>query len=146
MTHASRPAALFVLFASLFAAGCGGKPTGDLSGKVTYKSKPVVVGTVTVYDAEKKVYQGGIDQGVYTVKNVPEGAVQIIVMSPNPGGDQTTAEDPRRPKRDARPGEEKAAPVAGWMALPKKYEDAGTSPFKTTVKAGPNPFDLELKD
>lgn len=148
MTHSFRPTAFVALVAFTVLTGCGGgKPTGDLSGKVTYKGKPVVLGTVTVYDSEKKAYQGGIDQGSYTVKNVPEGSVEIIVMSPNPGGTaDAIAEDPRRPKRDTRPGEEKAAPVVGWMALPKKYEDTKTSPLKTTVKAGPNPFDLELKD
>lgn len=142
----TRLAALLVLAATLFTVGCGGKPVGHLAGKVTYKGKPVVAGTVTVYDAEKKAYQGGIDQGNYTVKNIPEGPVQLVVISPNPGGAQAAGEDPRRPKRDPRPGEEQAPPIVGWMALPKKYEETSSSPLKTTVVAGTTTFDLELKD
>jgi hypothetical protein len=141
------PFGLFV--ACLVILGCGGKPTGDLSGSVTYKGKSVVHGTVTVYDTEGKPYQGGIDQGKYTVKNVPEGAVHIIVMSPDPGPAGTGAETPDgrgRPGREKRDVGPVGGQITGWFPLPKKYEDPNNTPFKTTVKAGMNPYDLELKD
>jgi hypothetical protein len=128
---------------ALLLAGCGSE-TGELTGSVRYKGKAVVAGTVTVYDAENRPFQGAIEQGKYTVTGITPGAVQVAVVSPNPNQGMYPKGTPARPGREARPTA--AAPVAGWFALPKKYEGAETSPLKTDVKAGSNPYDIELKD
>jgi hypothetical protein len=44
----------------LLAAGCGG--VADVSGKVTYKGKPVVTGSVTFYGPDKVPHVGAIDE------------------------------------------------------------------------------------
>ncbi|MBY0460832.1 MAG: hypothetical protein K2V38_26230 [Gemmataceae bacterium] len=147
MNFHHRLAVLAAAVACAAVLGCGGKPTGDLSGSVTYKGKSVVSGTVTVYDSENKAYQGGIDQGKYTVKNIPEGSVQIIVLSPDPNTSEGSREEKGRKGREARPNEEPQGPkISGWFPIPRKYGETSSSPLKTTIKAGANPYDLELKD
>ena len=137
-----------------FLVGCGDKPTGTLSGAVSYKGKPVVSGTVTVYDAQTRAYQGTIADGRYQVANVPEGAVTIIVVSKNPAQTATRPGPADVPGKGGGKDDPKGGgggpamtpPPTGWFALPKNYEDASTSPLKTTVKAGENPYDLTLID
>jgi hypothetical protein len=147
--------------AALIVAGCS-KPTGELSGSVTYKNKSVVTGTVTVTDANKKVYQGTIDQGQYSIKGIPVGPVTMIVTSPDPnasapppmptggagpagtpGGVGNTG--PRTGGRETK-GLTPATPIAGWFAIPKKYEEPSTSNLKTDIKVGPNTYDIKLDD
>jgi hypothetical protein len=133
--------------AFLGTVGCGSKQTGDLSGTIKYKGKDVVTGTVTVYDADKKAYQGSIDQGKYSVKGIPQGVVTVVVVSADPGpakGEKLPGKD--RPGREKRPTPEDQVPITGWFALPKKYEDPATSPLKTTIGPGSNSFDISLTD
>ncbi|MDD3587968.1 MAG: Ig-like domain-containing protein [Thermoguttaceae bacterium] len=74
--------ATFVCF-----AGCGPKPepTATVTGKVTCAGKPVTVGTVSFYDANKGAGASatiGAD-GTFTASKVAYGDYQIGVMPPD---------------------------------------------------------------
>jgi len=135
-----------VLAASLFmlaVAGCGGG-TGTLTGKVSYKGKPVVYGSVLVRCADGIQRAGNIElDGSYTVLNVPTGPVKIGVDSPEP----PSAADISH--RGSRPGAKAAAAAptvdrSKWVKLPDKYADPDQSGQATTVTVGTTPFDITL--
>lgn len=147
-------------FGAVLVVGCS-KPTGDLTGTVQYKGKSVVTGTVTAFDADKKPYQGAIEQGQYTIKGIPVGSVSLIVVSLNPAAGQPgppaggpgPAGTPGAPGGGGDRGGGRGAPrgsqqepIPGWFAIPSKYEKVETSDLKTEIKAGPNTFNIELKD
>src|SRR5690242_8111846 len=68
----------------LAVAGCGAG-RGTVSGKVTYKGKPVVTGTVSVIGSDGIQYAAQITpQGTYSVPDVPAGPAKFTVSSPNP--------------------------------------------------------------
>src|SRR5205814_6625446 len=63
-----RPAVVAALVA-LAATGCGGR--GDVSGKVTYKGKPLVGGTVQFEACDNVLKQGNINgDGTYSLRGV----------------------------------------------------------------------------
>jgi hypothetical protein len=150
MNFTYRLSILAAFLTSAFVVGCSKAP-GDLSGTVTYKGKSVVTGTVTAYDSDKRPYQGAIEQGQYTIKGIPAGPVTLIVVSQDPAAaSQMPGGRPAGPGREGgREGGRgaPATPIAGWFAIPKKYEDINTTDLKTEVKSGPNnTFNIELKD
>lgn len=122
-------------------AGCGG--SGDVTGKVTYKGKPVASGAVLMLASDHLPYYGEIQKdGSFTIPHVPRGAASIGVNSPDPKvmyaphasklGKKmppTTPHDPRL-----------------WFPLPAKVGDPTTSGLTFTVVGGPNVVNLDLKD
>jgi hypothetical protein len=66
--------------------GCGG-PTGDVSGKVTYKGHTVTGGEVLFLSEKGQLLRSPIDEeGNYHIRAVPAGSVKIAVMPPQGGG------------------------------------------------------------
>jgi hypothetical protein len=62
-------------------AGCGSK-TGQISGNVTYRDKPVASGTVQVEGSDGNLYTSQIaEDGSYKVIGVPFGKAKIRVES-----------------------------------------------------------------
>jgi hypothetical protein len=163
------------LFAALLAlaGGCGGA-TGDVSGKVLYKGKPVVLGTVTFIGADGKQVQCTIQpDGSYSVAGVAIGEAKVLVDSPNPSaGGQPAAErgGGARPGRGGgRPGADPNAPTAPpgapkverempsgpavspevaaqWVKIPDAYSSTTDTPLRFTVKKGSNTANIELSD
>src|SRR5260370_19769623 len=77
-----RRAAAVVLI-TLAAIGCGGY--GDVSGKVTYKGKALVWGTVQFEGSDKMVKQDNINSdGTYSISGVATGEAKAAVSSINP--------------------------------------------------------------
>ncbi len=63
--------------------GCAGQ--GDVPGKVTYKGKTLVWGTVQLEGSDGKIAQGNIEQdGSYSVRGVAIGQARVAVNSPDP--------------------------------------------------------------
>jgi hypothetical protein len=129
------PAFLFILLL----AGCGG--TGDVSGKVTYKGKLLVFGTVQFEASDKSFKQGNIDRdGSYFIEGVPVGEAKVAVNSPNPkGGDFQPLHREGRPPRPPRPD------IPGWFPIPAEYQDLSKPRLTYTVKSGQNAIDIDLK-
>jgi hypothetical protein len=131
-------AAPFVVIALLtLVVGCAGR--GDISGKVTYKGKALVFGTVQMEAADKTFKQANIEpDGSFSIPGVPVGEAHVAVSSANPQSSDFVPlhAGPRL----------KAKAVTGWFPIPGEYADLTKSPLTYTVKRGPNTYDIELKD
>lgn len=101
----------------------------EVTGKVTYKGKPIPEGTIMFVPQSGFAAAGTINA---------DGTYRLISGKPGDG---------------AVIGRHKIAvippfqPQAGYPSFPKKYQDAETSGLVAEVgKDGPNTFDFELTD
>jgi hypothetical protein len=123
---------------TLAAIGCGGR--GDVSGKVTYKGKPLVWGTVQFEGSDGVVKHGNIQpDGTYTVEAVATGNVKAAVSSLNPQSSdfqpiQREGQAPRKPRPE----------VKGWFPIPDKYDTPFKSGLTYEIKRGQNTIDIDL--
>jgi hypothetical protein len=131
-----RPAIVLVLL-TLAAAGCG---RGDVSGKVTYKGKPLVWGTVQFEGSDNLLKQDNINSdGTFNVRGVATGEAKVAVSSINPQSSdfQVRVREGEKPK--PRPK------VEGWFPIPEKYNTPYKSGLTYEIKRGENTIDIELK-
>jgi hypothetical protein len=126
---------------ALAAAGCQGK--GDVGGKVSYKGKPLVWGTVTFEGKDGGLHHCNIDKdGSYSVSGVSLGEAKVAVSSINPKSSDFVAiqrEGSTKPKPPPRPA------VTGWFPIPEKYDTPHKSGLVYTIKTGENKIDIELE-
>jgi len=130
----------------LVAVGCAAG-RGDVSGKVTYKGKALVSGTVQLEAADKTLMQANIgNDGSYSIPGVPLGEAHIAVSSTNPQGpdSQPLVRGERGDRQPTTPPKAQPA-VAGWFPIPSEYGDINKARLTYTVKKGPNTYDIELK-
>ena len=133
-----------LMFAALILfAGCGGRGQGNISGKVTYKGKPVCSGTVVICTPNAPAVAAEIkEDGTYKCLNVLVGEAKVGVVSPNDAAEarETASQKPgiayEGPKFDAKK----------WFPIPAKYATYQGSPLSTSVKDGENTFDINLED
>jgi hypothetical protein len=121
---------------SLGSSGCG-RPTGSVSGKVTYQGKPLTSGLVIFVDKDGFVSQpAGIEiDGTYVAQGVYVGPTKVCVEThPLSGGDGGAAV-----MKDG-----KEVPRPRYVPLPAKYKDAKQTDLGLDVKPGANVFDIEL--
>jgi len=125
-------AGLFCLAA--FVAGCGSvKPTGQVSGNVTYKGKSIESGEVTFHAKAR---------GFAANTNL-EGGGKFTFLQPMEVGDYEVYVTPPRPEpTDPRKG----PPPVVKSNIPQKARDIATSGLTATVKEGLNDIPVELKD
>jgi hypothetical protein len=122
-----------VAAALLFILGCG-QPTGEVSGKVTYKGEPVTEGSVGLRMKSKGIAQDAkLDgSGTYTMPApLPVGTYQAYYVPPTV--------EPQDPKIKAPPPKIKSV-------VPKKHQDAQTSGVSVEVKTGKNDITIDFKD
>jgi hypothetical protein len=120
----------------LGALGCGA-PRVDVSGRVTYKGEPLVVGSVTFVGKDNLPVQGQIQaDGRYTVVGVLIGDNRVAVSSlqVNPPG------------RDSKTGQLSLPGVdlGKAPAIPDHYGDPRQSGLQFKVQKGPNNYDIPL--
>ena len=141
-----RPAALLLWAVALAMTGCGGNDC-TLIGNVTYKNRPVTVGSVIAVGADGIRQTGRIDaDGRYSVDKLVAGPVKISVESPQPPDPAARPARPPRPEGPAEaPPDYKPPDRTKWVQLPDKYTDPDQSGFGTTVKSGLNRFDIPLE-
>jgi hypothetical protein len=133
-----RCAAGLVLVSLLAALGCG---RGDVTGKVTYKGKPLVFGTVQFEGADKVLKQGNIKtDGTYTVRDVAAGEAKVAVNSLNP-----ESSDFQPLQREGMPARKRPPAPKGWFPIPAEYQDLSKPKLTYTVKSGKNTIDIDLK-
>jgi len=119
--------------------GCGSH--GDVSGKVKYKGKPLVWGTVQFEGSDKMLKQANIkSDGTYSVSNVAVGEAKAAVSSINP-----KSSDFEPLQREGRPPRPPRAEVKGWFPIPEDYQDISKAKLSYTIKSGQNAIDIELK-
>lgn len=124
---------LFLATIGLAAIGCSGS-TGTVSGQVTYQGKPLPVGTVVFFGSGEGSPQATaiIADGKYQATDVPLGAVDITVSTPEP----RTTPDPLAPA---------GTPQVEVIPIPKKYENKSASGLKLTVTGGSQTYDITLE-
>jgi len=138
----------------LMLTGCGGadkdKPTlAKVTGKVTYKGKPLTSGSVIFTPIAGKGGETGqtatgevASDGTYelTTFNTGDGAIlgqhTVTVTVPEKG-----SEDMGKPDANGR-----LKYVPAKSVTPSKYSKVDTSPLKCTVVEGGTTFDIDLKD
>jgi len=130
-------------------AGCAGRASGDVSGKVTYKGKPLTTGSVAFIPREAPPVVGRIEaDGTYVAHGVPAGEVTVTVTSLDPSA---VARAKGKSANDLPPEAEAAAAKAsgpsnaGWFPIPDKYAHAASSDLKLTVKGGQNDYPIDLQ-
>jgi hypothetical protein len=126
----------YVVTGLLFSAiGCGSGTVGNstVTGTVSYKGKPLTVGTIEFYGPAGKVSSSSINpDGTFTVPDAPVGDDTVVVRVPPPG--------PKLP-----PGAPVLGPQATPVPIPRQYSDPKTSHVKQTVAAGKSTVNIDLK-
>lgn len=120
------------LFMLLFIAGCGGKPTGTVSGKVTFRSEPVAMGTIAFLATDGTVCSAMIRDGRYAVSKVPVGPVTLTVSAHAPP--PTVSPDGRGPDR-----------MPKSIPIPERYADHKNSGLTFDVVSGSQVYDVDLQ-
>jgi hypothetical protein len=132
-----------VLAAALLAVlpGCGGSKA-SVSGKVTYRGKPLTSGTIYVALPDGIQVPTGIGtDGSYRFDGVATGSVKFGVTSPNPA--HVMAPRSKRAPRGAAP-----PPLpqnTGWFEIPDKYADPLKSGLSFDLKGGANEYDIKME-
>lgn len=140
LSRVSRCAPLLVLLA----AGCArpGVSQAEVSGRVTYRGKPLPGGLVTFISAR------GLSG---TAVIAADGSYQVLV----PVGDVKVSVDNRMLRKGGRPAGyrvggrpdgEGLQPLAGtYVPVPEKYASAETSGLTCHVESGGTAFDIRLE-
>jgi hypothetical protein len=142
-----RIVAPLLCLAALALAGCG-PAAGTISGKVTYKDKPLPGGSVTFLTSDQKVKSATIGtDGTYQIAGVTVGPAKIGVSPP-----AAPTALPKGMKMDASKmgGAPEGSAVAlppdtKPVALPPQYQDPAKSGETYTVTAGKQEHDIHLK-
>lgn len=121
-------------------AGCfsSGPAVGEVSGKVTFKGKPVKEGTVTFLNSsEGSAGESPIDaNGSYRIPQLVVGQT----------GEYIAIVTPLMEIKDTDPGKSPPAPVEKSAPdIPVKYRQQGLTPLKTRIKEGKNEFAIEMQ-
>jgi len=137
---------------TMLVAGCGGS-VGDVTGKVTYKDKPVTSGTVVVLGKDGIPKSSSIqNDGSYRVVGVKSGEARVMVSSPPLVGGPASVKDGAKAEVSDKPSQSQEAPAPAanpeltktWFAIPEKYGDTTKTDLKLTVVGGTNTFDIPL--
>jgi hypothetical protein len=127
-----------VTLATVF--GCRPAASGTVTGTVRYQSNAVTAGLVTFHGRDGQQATAEIQpDGTYKAAEVPLGAVQVTVR-----GRPAAVSGMEKRLQNMKRGSFKPADTPA-VALPKQYAKPDQSPLSLTVKAGPQPFDIDLQ-
>ena len=139
--RAFRSRAVVMALLTFAVVGCG---RGDVSGKVTYKGKNLVWGTVQLEGSDGLVKHGNIQRdGTYSIKSVATGTAKAAVSSINP-----TSSDFQPIHREGQPPPQviqARKEIKGWFPIPAKYDRPFNSGLTYEVKRGENTIDIDLE-
>ena len=123
-----------------------GSGTNKLTGRVTFRGRPVVVGTVIAVTADGTIHRAKLDpESRYDLTGLPNGSVRLGVISHDPS--RALLKQQKIAARSDRVSAEDRGPTAEparWFALPVLYEDPQKSGLEVETK-GPQKFDIELR-
>jgi hypothetical protein len=129
-----------VLCVLAVAAGCA-RPTGTVSGTVTYNGQALSVGTVTFVPQEGPAQVCSIEpDGRYTVRKVPVGPCNISVVAGPPSRGMWNLDEKKMV--DGSPAT-KQSPRS--IRIPPRYQDPNQSGLTCMVQRGDNSYDINLK-
>jgi hypothetical protein len=136
-----------VVFCTVF-PGCGSSrpETAPVSGRVTYRGRPVPCGRIAFQPEKGRLAMGAIDpEGQYTLMTFKsgDGALlgqhRVTIEATRQSGDAPT---PKSRKEEFRMGP--VSPPATERLVPEKYSHLSTTPLKATVKRGSNTLNFDL--
>jgi hypothetical protein len=126
--------------------------TGVVEGKVTYKGAPLPSGSIAFHLSNEQSYEDGIQ---------PDGTYQAVGLKPGPYKVTVVTKEIKGPPQNPPPlkgppkgkGPPPKAPPKGfkfippkYVAIPQRYADPNTSGLMLEVKAGKQPFNIDLTD
>jgi hypothetical protein len=130
-----------VLLVALGVAGCNSR-TGEVTGRVLYKDKPIPSGSVAFVTANGKVFSSAIGKDqTYSLREVPVGVVSIAVGS-HPDIPEGILNPPGLAARGRPPGQRAATLPA--VSIPSRFYSAEKSGLRYTVRAGQQEHDIVL--
>jgi hypothetical protein len=138
--------AAFGLLLIAVAAFSSGRPKATVSGRVMYKGKTVIWGSVIVAGADGRAASGRIEpDGTYTVTDAPVGEVALGVVSKDPLL-QHYATQMRTSRERVSVKKWQPPPVdrKKWFPLPNQYEDPKTSGLALKLTNGGNEHNIVL--
>jgi len=127
--------------------GCG-HSTATLTGKVAYRGRPVISGSVIALAADGTARTGVIrPDGTYTVEGVPRGRVKFGVLSPDPAharsivksGEADRGDQGKRSHARTPPG------TGGWIPLPREAGNPESSGVECDVASSRVEFNIDVK-
>jgi hypothetical protein len=130
------------LAAAVLVAGCA-RPRASVSGKVTYKGKPVTSGNVVIIGQDGKASPPGAigTDGSYVIDGAPVGHVKAAVDNPPP-----PEPPPNAPKTPNDPEVQQDKQLAArYVATPPQYRDPKKSGLEHDLQSGSNTWNIELK-
>lgn len=148
-----------VLIAIFPCCGCSNSvdlgPSGTVSGKLTYKGKPLAEGTQIIFMHRTSGFAGvdAVDsEGHFELSfyrkttgptpQIPVGEYVVTVQPPDPNAEMSDPTDVMTPDEvDAANRKRRSAPIS----FPQKYRQPHTSGITKTVKEGENKFEIDLK-
>src|SRR5262249_22519239 len=125
------------------------RPTGTVTGKVTFRGKPVYTGSVIIVGKDGVAAAGPIEtDGSYVGRRAPVGEVAVGVVSKDPVFLHRVST--LRSSRTPVPASALAPPPnlerKKWFPIPKEYEEPVHSGLTFSVQKGENnKYDIELK-
>jgi hypothetical protein len=137
---------LLIIVVGLFFLG---RPTGTVTGKVTFRGKPVYTGSVIIVGKDGVAAAGPIEtDGSYAVQKAPVGEVTVGVVSKDPVYLHRISQ--LRSSRTPIPASALTTPAGldrrKWFPIPKEYEEPVHSGLTFSVQKGENnKYDIELK-
>ena len=120
----------------VLAAGCS-RGTGNVSGTVKFKGKPLPAGTITFYDEANGAASSAIDSdGSYSVTKVVTGTARITVAVPMPIRFVSPMSDDKA---------DLPAVVKQTPSIPLRYYDPAKSGLTCEVVRGDQQQDFDLQ-
>ena len=142
--------------ALFFLVGCAGSNASTpakVSGKISYKGKPIKGGTMQFVTPDGTGYSGIITpDGTYSCNDLPAGEMVVTVETES----LKPANMPNTKEAKMRMGmAQKPPPGMGgapqnidevYVKIPEKYKNAKTSTAQVTLSKGRNVKDIDLTD
>jgi len=127
-------------------AGCGGGGVGGVSGEVKLRNgEALPYGDIAFLSqvGEKKVVNGKVQDGRYSVNDVPAGPVKITVQTsppPKPAHLPAHIKPIEGPDGDGS----QSTPAGKYRPIPQKYASPDSSGLTYEVKRGDQTHDITL--
>lgn len=140
--------AAVLLLVLLFSFPLFGQTRGRLMGRVAFNGKPIVIGTVIANCADGLQRSARIDgQGAYVIENIPQGKVQVGVISRDPAK-SILRQQKMNNASNRLPNDDHTVVLqiqgGKWVSIPANYEDPRSSGLETVVK-GTTEYLIELR-
>jgi hypothetical protein len=156
MTTRTRCLLLVGSLLAMVLTGCSGGPRlGKVSGKVTFKGKPVPTGTIMFYPDAGPAAVGAIGpDGTYTLTTIKPGdgavvgshrvTIQATTVGPGSLADPSSFEEELQFAQRQDPKAKVLVPGKVEWIVPEKYSRPDTTDLTATVQPGTNSIDFLL--